>query len=94
MELPEADLERAGVGNVDYRFVAEEPPGAATARPGTSRSHAMRCRRLVGLALAAACPGPLAYQLGIYCGYIRFGIVGGLAVAIAFGLPPFVIVNT
>ena len=47
-----------------------------------------------GLALAAACPGPLAYQLGIYCGYIRFGIAGGLAVAVAFGLPPFVIVTT
>jgi chromate transporter len=47
-----------------------------------------------GLALAAACPGPLAYQLGIYCGYIRFGIVGGLAVAVAFGLPPFLIVTT
>ncbi|MBV8546822.1 MAG: chromate transporter [Acidobacteria bacterium] len=46
-----------------------------------------------GLALAAACPGPLAYQLGIYCGYIRFGIAGGLAVAVAFGLPPFVIVT-
>jgi chromate transporter len=46
-----------------------------------------------GLALAAACPGPLAYQLGIYCGYIRFGIGGGLAVAIAFGLPPFIIVT-
>ncbi len=46
-----------------------------------------------GLALAAACPGPLAYQLAVYCGYIRFGIVGGLAVAIAFGLAPFVIVT-
>jgi len=46
-----------------------------------------------GLALAAACPGPLAYQLGIYCGYVRFGVIGGLAVAIAFALPPFVIVT-
>jgi chromate transporter len=46
-----------------------------------------------GLALAAACPGPLAYQLGIYCGYVRFGVAGGLAVAIAFALPPFVIVT-
>jgi chromate transporter len=45
-----------------------------------------------GLALAAACPGPLAYQLAVYCGYIRFGWLGGIAVAIAFGLPPFVIV--
>lgn len=45
-----------------------------------------------GLALSAACPGPLAYQLGVYCGYIRFGFLGGLAVALTFGLPPFVIV--
>jgi chromate transporter len=46
-----------------------------------------------GLALAAACPGPLAYQLGVYCGYVRFGVLGGLAVAVAFGLAPFVIVT-
>lgn len=46
-----------------------------------------------GLALAAACPGPLAYQLAVYCGYIRFGIGGGLAVAIAFGLAPFLLVT-
>src|SRR5262245_55569139 len=37
-----------------------------------------------GLAIAAACPGPLAYQLGVYCGYIRFGVTGGLGVAVAF----------
>lgn len=36
-----------------------------------------------GLAIAAACPGPLAYQLGVYCGYIRDGVAGGLAVAVA-----------
>jgi len=46
-----------------------------------------------GLALAAACPGPLAYQLGVYCGYIRFGVGGGIAVAVAFGLAPFVLVT-
>src|SRR6266576_7143779 len=46
-----------------------------------------------GLALAAACRGPLAYQLAVYCGYIRFGVIGGLAVAVAFGLPPFLIVS-
>jgi chromate transporter len=46
-----------------------------------------------GLALAAACPGPLAYQLAVYCGYVRFGVLGGLAVAVAFGLAPFVIVT-
>ncbi len=45
-----------------------------------------------GLAIAAACPGPLAYQLGVYCGYVRHGVAGGLAVAGAFGLAPFVIV--
>ena len=45
-----------------------------------------------GLALAAACPGPLAYQLAVYCGYIRYGILGALVIAIAFALPPFVIV--
>ncbi len=45
-----------------------------------------------GLAISAACPGPLAYQLGVYCGYVRYGIAGGLAVALAFGLAPFLIV--
>jgi chromate transporter len=45
-----------------------------------------------GLAIAAACPGPLAYQLGVYCGYVRHGIAGGLAVAAAFALPPFFLV--
>jgi chromate transporter len=45
-----------------------------------------------GLALSAACPGPLAYQLAVYCGYIRYGVLGGLAVAVTFGLPPFAIV--
>ena len=45
-----------------------------------------------GLAIAAACPGPLAYQLGVYCGYVRFGARGGLLVAAAFGLAPFVLV--
>src|SRR5436305_9301984 len=45
-----------------------------------------------GLALSAACPGPLAYQLGVYCGYVLHGIPGALAVAVAFALPPFLIV--
>lgn len=45
-----------------------------------------------GLAIAAACPGPLAYQLGVYCGYVRFGVLGGLVVAVAFALPPFALV--
>ncbi len=45
-----------------------------------------------GLAIAAACPGPLAYQLGVYCGYVRHGAGGGLAVAVAFALAPFALV--
>lgn len=45
-----------------------------------------------GLAIAAACPGPLAYQLGVYCGYVRHGVAGGLAVALAFALAPFALV--
>jgi chromate transporter len=45
-----------------------------------------------GLAIAAACPGPLAYQLGVYCGYVRFGARGGLVAAFAFALAPFVLV--
>ncbi len=45
-----------------------------------------------GLAIAAACPGPLAYQLGVYCGYLRFGALGALSVAVTFGLAPFLLV--
>ena len=45
-----------------------------------------------GLAIAAACPGPLAYQLAVYCGYVRFGATGGLAVAAAFAAAPFALV--
>lgn len=45
-----------------------------------------------GLAVATACPGPLAYQLGVYCGYVKHGILGGVAVGLAFALAPFVLV--
>ena len=45
-----------------------------------------------GLALAAACPGPLAYQLAVYCGYTRFGVIGALSIAVAFPLPAFLLV--
>ena len=45
-----------------------------------------------GLAIATACPGPLAYQLGVYCGYLTHGIGGAAAIAIAFALGPFTIV--
>jgi chromate transporter len=45
-----------------------------------------------GLAIATACPGPMAYQLGVYCGYVTHGVLGALAVAVAFAAPPFTIV--
>lgn len=46
-----------------------------------------------GLAIATACPGPLAYQLAVYCGFVRFGLAGALAVAAAFAVGPFVVVT-
>lgn len=45
-----------------------------------------------GLAIATACPGPLAYQLAVYCGYVTHGVLGALAVALAFAAAPFAIV--
>lgn len=45
-----------------------------------------------GLAIATACPGPLAYQLGVYCGYILHGTAGAFVVAVAFAAAPFAIV--
>jgi chromate transporter len=47
-----------------------------------------------GLAIATACPGPLAYQLGIYCGYVLQGFLGALTAAITFAIAPFIIVVT
>lgn len=45
-----------------------------------------------GMAVATVCPGPLAYQLGVYCGYVRYGVRGAVSVALAFALAPFLIV--
>src|SRR6266404_7879299 len=45
-----------------------------------------------GLALAQLAPGPLAAQLAIYLGYVRSGIIGATAVAVAFVLPSFLMV--
>ncbi|GAC1543769.1 MAG: chromate transporter [Vulcanimicrobiaceae bacterium] len=47
-----------------------------------------------GLAVATACPGPLAYQLGVYCGYVKYGLLGGVGVGFAFALAPSIIVVT
>jgi chromate transporter len=45
-----------------------------------------------GLAIATALPGPMAYKLAIYCGYVAHGVPGALAVGMAFALAPFVLV--
>ena len=45
-----------------------------------------------GLALAQLAPGPLAAQLAIYLGWVRYGFIGGTAAGLAFVLPSFLIV--
>src|SRR5438270_159988 len=58
----------------------------------TSRRWISKQDYVEGLALAQLAPGPLAAQLAIYLGYIRAGILGASAVAIAFVLPSFLMV--
>lgn len=45
-----------------------------------------------GLALAQLAPGPLAAQLGIYLGYVHYGVLGATLCGLAFVLPSFFIV--
>src|SRR5437764_5675269 len=45
-----------------------------------------------GLALAQLCPGPLAAQLAMYLGYIRYRILGATIVGLAFIWPSFLMV--
>jgi len=45
-----------------------------------------------GLALSQLMPGPLAAQLGIYLGYVHYGVTGATLAGIAFVLPSFVMV--
>ncbi|WP_281226632.1 chromate transporter [Flavobacterium aquiphilum] len=40
-----------------------------------------------GLALSQLAPGPLAAQLGIYMGFVHFGILGATLSGLAFVLP-------
>jgi chromate transporter len=47
---------------------------------------------LQGLALAQLAPGPLAAQLAIYLGWVRFGVLGATLVSVAFILPSFLMV--
>lgn len=45
-----------------------------------------------GLALAQLAPGPLAAQLGIYLGFVHYGLLGATLAGIAFVLPSFIMV--
>src|SRR6266699_2025213 len=45
-----------------------------------------------GLALAQLCPGPLAAQLAMYLGYIRYRVLGATLVGLAFIWPSFLMV--
>lgn len=45
-----------------------------------------------GLALAQLAPGPLAAQLGIYLGYVHYGIIGASLCGMAFIIPSFIMV--
>ncbi|MEJ5961419.1 chromate transporter [Pedobacter immunditicola] len=45
-----------------------------------------------GLALAQLAPGPLAAQLGIYVGFVHYGLLGATLAGLAFVLPSFVMV--
>jgi chromate transporter len=45
-----------------------------------------------GLALAQLAPGPLAAQLAIYLGWLRYRVAGATLVALAFILPSFLMV--
>lgn len=47
---------------------------------------------LDGLAFSQLAPGPLAVQLGMYLGYLRFNIIGATLVLLAFVIPPSSIV--
>jgi chromate transporter len=45
-----------------------------------------------GLALAQLAPGPLAAQLGIYVGFVHYGLIGATLAGLAFVLPSFIMV--
>jgi chromate transporter len=47
---------------------------------------------LQGLAFCQLSPGPLAAQLAIYLGWLRYGVLGGTLTGIAFILPSFLMV--
>ncbi|ACU05572.1 MULTISPECIES: chromate transporter [Pedobacter] len=45
-----------------------------------------------GVALAQLAPGPLAAQLGIYIGFVHYGLIGATLAGLAFVIPSFIMV--
>ncbi len=45
-----------------------------------------------GLALAQLAPGPLAAQVGIYMGFVHYGLIGATLTGLAFVIPSFIMV--
>src|SRR5947208_882464 len=45
-----------------------------------------------GLALSQLAPGPLAAQLGIYLGFVHYGVLGATLAGLAFIVPSFIMV--
>ncbi len=45
-----------------------------------------------GLALAQLAPGPLAAQLGMYIGFVHYGVLGATLCGLAFVIPSFIMV--
>jgi chromate transporter len=45
-----------------------------------------------GIALAQLAPGPLAAQLGIYLGFVHYGVLGATLAGLAFVIPSFIMV--
>src|SRR5262249_40935066 len=45
-----------------------------------------------GLAIAQTMPGPLAAQLAMWIGFIRYGVLGATLAGVMFVLPPFLLV--
>lgn len=57
------------------------------------RKWATKNEFLDGLAVCNLLPGPASTQLGIYMGYIKGGMLGGILAGIAFILPAFIIIT-
>jgi chromate transporter len=45
-----------------------------------------------GMALSQLSPGPMAAQLGIYLGFVHYGVWGATLTGLAFVLPSFIMV--